>query len=172
MPVLTGTQRTLATHRLPKSHEHRAPQWPRHLVTGPSLALATTLASSSPSTCRQHRALCQLKQPSKHQKTHFFTPQPCLLGMVLLPTGVHTCTPVHYTGAHPCAPVCFTGAPLCAPVHHTSALRCVHVQLTGAPFERALKPLYRAPMHVYPVGKHARMCAYHRITRACGAHIL
>jgi hypothetical protein len=72
MSMSMGTQRTLATHGLPKSHAHQAPQWPRRLATEPSLTLATSLASSPSSTCRQHRAQCQLKQPSKHQKTHFF----------------------------------------------------------------------------------------------------
>jgi hypothetical protein len=199
-----STQRNLATHRLPKSHAHRAPQWPRHLATEPSLALATPLASSPPSTCRQHRAQCQLKQPSKHQKTCFFyTPTlPPRHGFVthrrthlrayslqgcahtcapIHYKGVHACAPVHYIGAHQCAPVCFTGVPLCMHFHHTGAPRCtpvqpidVHgcapVQLTGALFENALNPLYRAPMHVYLVGRCARMHTYHWITRAYGAH--
>jgi hypothetical protein len=35
---------------------------------------------------------------------------------------------------------------------------------------RALNPLYRPPMHVYLVGRHARKHAYHWIASACGAH--
>jgi len=69
-----GTQRTLATHRLPKLHAPRAPQWPWRLATGPSLALATALASSPRSTCRQHRVLYQLMQPSKTLKRLVFYP--------------------------------------------------------------------------------------------------
>jgi hypothetical protein len=183
VPVSTSTQRTLATHRLPKSHEHQAPQWPRRLATGPSLALATSLASSPPSTCKQHKALCQLMQHSTTSKRLVFTLQPCLLGTVLLPTGVHTCVPVHYKGmhtcaplhytsAHQCTPICFTGEPLCAPFHLTDVHKCAPVkptdahwctlvQLTGVAIERALNSLYHAPMHIYLVGRRARMRAYH-----------
>jgi hypothetical protein len=74
VPVSTGTQRTLATHRLPKSHAPRAPQWPHHLATGPSIALATALASSLLSTYRKHRVLYHLKQPSTASKRLIFYP--------------------------------------------------------------------------------------------------
>jgi hypothetical protein len=195
-----GTQITLATHRFPKSHAHRAPQWPRHLATGPSLALATALASSPSSTCRQHRALCQLKQPSKHQKTRFFyTPTlPPRRGFVthrrahMRACSLHRCARMRTCSLHKCASVrtylFHRRAPMCvcspykraevracsthkrAQVCACSTHECAPVQLTGAPFERALNPLYRVPMRVYPVGRRALMRAYHRIARACGAH--
>jgi hypothetical protein len=47
---------------------------------------------------------------------------------------------------------------------------CAPVQPTGAPIVRALNSLNRAPMHVYPVDRRARVRAYYRIARACGAH--
>jgi hypothetical protein len=67
------------------------------------------------------------------KKTHFYTPQPCLLGAVLLPTGMHTCVPVHYTGAHACAPVYYTGAHSCAPIHYTGVHHCAPVCFIGTP---------------------------------------
>jgi hypothetical protein len=87
---------------------------------------------------------------------------------------------VHYTGAHQCTPVFFTGAPLHAPIHHTDAHRCtlsnpqartdaLAVQLTGAPFGRALNSPHRAPMRAYLVDRRAHMRAYHPIAHACGA---
>jgi hypothetical protein len=85
-------------------------------------------------------------------------------------TGAHVCAPVHYTGALSGAPVHSTGAHMCAPVQPTGAHMCAPVQPTGAPIVRTLYPLTSAPMHIYPVDRHARVRAYYRIARACGAH--
>jgi hypothetical protein len=80
-----GTQRTLATHRLPKSHACRAPQWPRRLATGPSLSL------SPPQWNRHHVPCVDNIEPyisscnhQQHKKESFFTLQPCLLGTVFI----------------------------------------------------------------------------------------
>jgi hypothetical protein len=47
---------------------------------------------------------------------------------------------------------------------------CAPVQPTGAPIVRAHYPLTGARMRVYPVDRRARVHAYYRIARACGAH--
>jgi hypothetical protein len=126
----------------------------------------------------------------QHQKDSFFTLQPFLLSAVFLPTGAHTCTPVHYTGehlcvpvhctcAHQCAPVCFIGVPLCAHVHHIDvhmcapvkpigAYWCAPVQLIGVPLGHALNSSSCSPMHVYSVYRCALMHTSHRVARAWG----
>jgi hypothetical protein len=122
------------------------------------------------------------------KKNTFYTRQPCLHGAVFQPTGTHTCVPVHPTGVHMCAPVHYIGVHvympvhyigthMCAPVHYTGmpvhstgAHTCAHVQSIGAHTVHTLYPGTSAPMCAYLVGRHARVCAYYRITHAHGAH--
>jgi len=128
----------------------------------------------------------------QHKKNMFYICQPCLHGVVVQPTGAHTCAPVHPTGTHMCTPIQYTGTHMCTPVHFIGALSgalihytgtqiCMPVQPTGAhmctpvqpigtPIVRAHYPLTGARMCVYPVGRRARVHTYYRIAHACGAH--
>jgi hypothetical protein len=87
---------------------------------------------------------------------------------------VRTCS---YTGAlsvRACSPYRAPHAPhrraqVCAcPIHSRAHMRACST--TGAHIVRAFIPPTSAPMRVYPVGRRARVRAYYRIARACGAH--
>jgi hypothetical protein len=147
-----GTQRTLATHRLPKSHAHVGPQWPQHLSTGPSLALATALASSLRSTCRQHRVLYQLMQPSTTSKRLIFYPS-------TLPPRCSFCSHRH-------APMRACSLHRRSYMHACTLNRCASVH-TCLLHRRALThacSLYRcAPVHACQTYRRALM-------RACSTH--
>jgi hypothetical protein len=57
-----------------------------------------------------------------------------------------------------------------ARLSNTQPHTCAAVQPTGAHIVHALYPLTSAPMHTYPVGRHARVRAYFQIAHARGAH--
>jgi hypothetical protein len=127
VPISTGTQKTLATHRLPKSHAHRAPQWPQRLITRPSLALATALTSSPRTTCRQHRVLYQLMQPSIASKRLIFDPStlPLRRGFCYPQVRTHAC--LFITQAHIYAHLFITQA--CIYVHLYTTQVCISAHM-------------------------------------------
>jgi hypothetical protein len=133
MPVSTGTQRILAAHRLPKSHAHRATQWPRRLAAKTSLALANPLASSQSFTCRHNiESYISSRNHQQHQKESFLytSTLPPRRGFV-----THKCTHMHACSLHRCACVRTYSLHRCALVHTCFLHRC-SPKRTCSPYRR------------------------------------
>jgi hypothetical protein len=181
-----STQRTLETHMLLKSLAPQAPQWPQHLATGPSLALATALASSLLATCKQHRVLYQLRQLSTASKRLIFYPStlPPRRGFCSHRRAhmrayslhrcayMHACTPNRRTSMrtcslHRCTLKCACSPYRCAPVHACQTYRGTLMRACST-HRRALNFPFCTPMCIHLVYRCARMRAFHRIARACG----
>jgi hypothetical protein len=180
VPVSTDTQRNLVAHRLPKSPTHLAPQWPWRLAAETSLTLATLLASSPPSTCRQHRFLYQLKNPSTASKrlilyTSTLPPRcgfvthrhahmcACSLhrGAYVRNCSLHRCTSMRTCLFHKRAPRHTCSPYRCAQLRACSTYRRTLVR-SYSPHRCALRECLKSPLpcpHVHISGRQVRTYA-------------
>jgi hypothetical protein len=169
---------TIAVHRLPKSHAHLAPQWPRRLAAETSLALANPLASSPPSTCRHNtESYMSSRNHRQHQKDSFLyiSTLPPRRSFVthrhahMRPYSLHRCASVRTCLIHRRAPKHTCSPYRCAHMHTCLTYRRALVRACST-HRHALSACLKSPLphpHVRISGGQAHTCARLLPDRPC-----